>query len=74
MEQCYDELRAIEIEIIRAQDAAQSISPDLLDQIDLLGDRARELWVPTGNRTAYYDLRAAINIVREDIVKGLRNA
>ncbi len=74
MEQCYDELRAIEIEIIRAQDAAQAINPDLLEQIDFLGDRARELWVPTGNRTAYYDLRAAINIVREDIVKGLRNA
>lgn len=68
MEQCYDELRAIEVEIIRAKESGQPVDPALLEQIELLGNRARQLWVPTGNRSAYYDLRAAINIVREDLV------
>ena len=47
------------------------MSPELLKRIDRLKDKVRALWVPTGNRGAYYDLRAAINIVREDIVHHL---
>ncbi len=72
MEECYDELRAVEIEIIRAKEAGKPMDPVLLEKVELLGDRARQLWVPTGNRNAYYDLRAAINIVREDLVLALR--
>lgn len=71
IEHCYDELRAIETMIIRARQLSEPVDPDLLEQIDLLSDEARELWVPTGNRNAYYDLRAAITIVREDLLVAL---
>jgi hypothetical protein len=47
------------------------VKAEMLYRIDQLKDKVRELWVPTGNRSAYYDLRAAINIVREDIVAEL---
>lgn len=68
IESCYDELRFIENEINRVKITAGTMPPALLDQIDLLADKARQLWVPTGNRSAYYDLRSAIHIVRGDIV------
>lgn len=71
IESCYDELRIIENEITRSKNVEGSLSPELLDRIDLLADKARQLWVPTGNRSAYYDLRAAIHIVRGDIVAEL---
>lgn len=71
MESCYDELRQVENEMVFRRDMDAPITADLLDQLDALKDKARALWVPTGNRTAYYDLRAAINIVREDIVASL---
>ena len=51
--------------------AAQSVYQQSVSVIDRLSDKARSLWVPTGNRNAYYDLRAAIHIVREDILSGL---
>lgn len=70
IESCYDELRNIEIELKEMKDAAIAPNADLLEQIDRLSDKARSLWVPTGNRNAYYDLRAAIHIVREDILSG----
>ncbi len=72
MEECYDELRLIEVAIIRTKELRQSVDPALLEQIELLEDRARALWVPTGNRSAYYDLRAAISIVREDLLTALK--
>ncbi len=68
IESCYNELRGIENEMSLARSTSGSIGSDLLYRVDLLKDKVRALWVPTGNRSAYYDLRAAINIVREDIV------
>jgi hypothetical protein len=44
----------------------------MLARIEQLNDKVRELWVPTGNRNAYYDLRAAIHIVRDDILAELK--
>lgn len=71
MESCYDALRLIENEMVLRREADAPITEDLLDRLDSLKDKVRALWVPTGNRNAYYDLRAAINIVREDIVASL---
>lgn len=71
IESCYDELRLIENEISIARQEAGGVKAEMLYRIDQLKDKVRELWVPTGNRSAYYDLRAAINIVREDIVAEL---
>lgn len=71
IESCYDELRNIENELTQIKGAANPRYAYLLEQIDRLSDKARSLWVPTGNRNAYYDLRAAIHIVREDILSGL---
>lgn len=68
IESCYDQLRAIENEIVFLRQAQQEIPAGLLPRLDQLKDKVRALWVPTGNRSAYYDLRAAINIVREDLV------
>lgn len=72
IEHCYDELRRIETEISIAKARAVNPDPELLEQINHLRDRVRILWVPTGNRSAYYDLRAAVNIVREDLVSDLK--
>ena len=71
IESCYNELRAIENEISLARKATGGVKTEMLYRTDQLKDKVRELWVPTGNRSAYYDLRAAINIVREDIVAEL---
>lgn len=71
IESCYDELRLIENEILYLQEQHHAMPLQLLKRIDRLKDKVRALWVPTGNRGAYYDLRAAINIVREDIVHNL---
>ena len=71
IESCYDELRLIENEVLYLHEQHHAMSPELLKRIDRLKDKVRALWVPTGNRGAYYDLRAAINIVREDIVHHL---
>jgi hypothetical protein len=71
IESCYNELRLIETEISLARQEAGGVKAEMLYRIDQLKDKVRELWVPTGNRSAYYDLRAAINIVREDIVAEL---
>ena len=71
IESCYDELRLIENELVLLRESAAAVSPTLLGRIDRLNDKVRALWVPTGNRSAYYDLRGAINIVREDIVSEL---
>lgn len=68
IESCYNELRSIENEVARARKQSTCITLGLLNRIDQLKDKVRGLWVPTGNRSAYYDLRAAINIVREDVV------
>lgn len=73
IEACYDELRLIEKEISRAKASPEGVQTGLLAQVDRLKDRVRRLWVPTGNRGAYYDLRAAINIVREDLVVELQH-
>jgi NMT1-like family len=71
IESCYDELRQIETEIAYLRQQNLPLSQTLLHRIDRLKDKVRGLWVPNGNRGVYYDLRAAINIVREDIVQGL---
>ncbi|MFZ9649173.1 MAG: TAXI family TRAP transporter solute-binding subunit [Fluviibacter sp.] len=71
IESCYNELRMIETEISLVRQETGGVKADMLYRIDQLKDKVRELWVPTGNRSAYYDLRAAINIVREDIVAEL---
>lgn len=68
IEACYDELRRIELAITRPEAATVDSNTALLTQIEALKNRARRLWVPTGNRTAYYDLLAAIHIVREDLI------
>ena len=74
IESCYDDLRRIEVAISRSQTGVEPLDPLLLEEIGRLKDRARELWVPTGNRTAYYDLLAAIHIVREDLLASLNRA
>ena len=71
IESCYDELRQIETEMALLRQQNQPVSNTLLYRIDLLKDKVRGLWVPNGNRGVYYDLRAAVNIVREDIIEGL---
>jgi len=74
MESCYDALRLIENEMVSRRATGTPITLELLARVDILKDKVRALWVPTGNRNAYYDLRAAINIVREDIVASLDEA
>ena len=71
IESCYDDLRRIELAISRSQMGLAPLDPSLLEDIKRLKDRARQLWVPTGNRTAYYDLLAAMHIVREDLLASL---
>lgn len=72
IESCYDELRLIENELVFLRQQNQPVASSMLARIDRLNDKVRALWVPTGNRSAYYDLRSAVNIVREDIVEVLR--
>lgn len=72
IESCYDELRIIENDLVSARQRQQEISSAMLGRIDSLNNKVRALWVPTGNRSAYYDLRSAVNIVREDIVAELK--
>ena len=74
IESCYDELRIIENNLASLRQQHQPAPPDMLAHIDRLNDKVRTLWVPTGNRGAYYDLRSAINIVREDIVAALKRS
>lgn len=74
MESCYDELRVIENNLASLRQQQEPAPPDMLARIDRLNDKVRALWVPTGNRSAYYDLRSAINIVREDVVAALRKS
>jgi len=71
IESCYDALRLIENELVVLRQQELPVQSSLLARIDRLNDKVRELWVPTGNRSAYYDLRAAINIVRDDILAEL---
>lgn len=73
IESCYDELRVIENDLVSQRQQRGTVSPEMLERIDRLNDKVRALWVPTGNRSAYYDLRAAVNIVREDIVAELKD-
>ncbi len=74
IESCYDELRIIENQIAYPEGEPDVAYAELLDRIDRLAEKARRLWVPTGNRNAYYDLRAAIHIVRSDILEQQANA
>lgn len=73
IESCYDALRTIENELVASRARGSLENSDLLQKIEQLNDKVRALWVPTGNRNAYYDLRAAIAIVREDILVSLRD-
>lgn len=67
IESCYDTLREIERDLVVSLELGSLENSDLLNRIEQLNDRVRSLWVPTGNRTSYYDLRAAVAIVRDDI-------
>lgn len=73
IESCYNELRAIENEIAWARTASVFDKSAMIDRIDLLNEKVHGLWIPTGNRSAYYDLRSAINIVREDVLADFKN-
>ncbi|MGV0998661.1 MAG: TAXI family TRAP transporter solute-binding subunit [Fluviibacter sp.] len=66
IESCYGQLRQIENALLKND--ARANAATLLQQINDLSLQVRKLWVPTGNRTAYYDLRSAVNIVRVDIL------
>lgn len=66
IESCYGQLRQIENALLKKDARANAAA--LLQQINDLSLQVRKLWVPTGNRTAYYDLRSAVNIVRVDIL------
>lgn len=68
IESCYDALRVIENELLVLRRQDLPIPSSMLARVEQLNDKVRELWVPTGNRNAYYDLRAAIHIVRDDIL------
>lgn len=69
MEQCYTELRTIEVNVIES--SSQEELQELLARTNALKDRIWRLWVPSGNRPAYYDLRSALMSVRKDIVEQL---
>lgn len=69
IEECYTQLRHIEVNVIES--VSQSEFEELLAQIDQLKDRIWRLWVPSGIRPAYYDLRTALLSVRHDIVEKL---
>jgi hypothetical protein len=72
IESCYDALRVIENELVALRQQSSPVPLSLLAGNDHLNDKVRELWVPTGNRNAYYDLRSAINIVRDDILAEIK--
>jgi hypothetical protein len=72
LEECYSALRAIEIEMAQARTVKNYDYQGLLHRLDTLKLRVRSLWIPTGNRQFYYDLRAAVNIVREDLLADMK--
>ena len=65
IEECYTALRRIEAQLLEADDA--ETLEGLEDQLEHLKDRVWHLWVPSGNRPAYYDLRTALLSVRSDL-------
>lgn len=69
IEECYSQLRHIEVNVVES--TAQEEYEELLGQIDQLKDRVWRLWVPSGIRPAYYDLRSALLSVRNDIIEKL---
>lgn len=71
MEECYTQLRYIEVNLIDTSSGKEL--EELLTRTDDLKDRIWRLWVPSGNRPAYYDLRSALNSVRQDIVERLQD-
>lgn len=66
MEECYSQLRVIELNVLEAQDR-DSLN-ELLAELDALKHRVWRLWVPSGNRPAFYDLKNAVLMVRNEIV------
>jgi len=72
LEECYSALRAIEIEMAQARTVKNYDYQGLLHRLDTLKLRVRSLWIPTGNRQFYYDLRAAVNIVRDDLLADMK--
>ena len=72
MEECYTELRGIEVALIET--ASKDGLIELKNQIEQLKDRVWRLWVPSGNRPAYYDLKNALTSVQEDIKLKIYNS
>ena len=62
-------LRRIEVQTLEAQQA--DALGELLGQIAHLKHRVWRLWVPSGIRPAYYDLRSAVLSVQADIKEKL---
>ncbi|MBU3667110.1 MAG: hypothetical protein FGM53_01065 [Rhodocyclaceae bacterium] len=69
IEECYSMLRRIEVQTLEAQQA--DALGELLGQIAHLKHRVWRLWVPSGIRPAYYDLRSAVLSVQADIKEKL---
>jgi TRAP-type uncharacterized transport system substrate-binding protein len=65
IEECYTELRHIESQLLEANDKHTIAS--LEAQLGQLKYRVWRLWVPSGNRPAYYDLRGAVIAVEADL-------
>lgn len=72
IEECYSVLRGIESEILQAGSVTDYDYREILQRLDALKLRVRSLWIPTGNRQFYYDLRAAVNIVRDDLIADMK--
>ena len=66
IEECYTTLRQIEAQLLDANDPQTLVS--LADQLEQLKARVWHLWVPSGNRPAYYDLRGALLSVEADLL------
>lgn len=72
IEECYTELRLIEVHLIDASKKEDLV--ELQSETNSLKERIWRLWVPTGNRPAYYDLKNALILVQEEISKKIRQA
>ena len=65
IEECYTALRQIEEQLLQENDALAL--NELLGHLEALKVRVWHLWVPSGNRPAYYDLRSALLSVEADL-------
>lgn len=69
MEECYTQLRVIEVNVLDSTTKAEL--QELLAETNRLKDRIWRLWVPSGNRRYYYSLKSALLAVQKDITEQL---